>query len=66
MRVRLHAGAATVTGTSSPFALYDERLATYGRDDRFRHDAAAGFIELWGLPIESAARVVRDARATVG
>jgi argininosuccinate synthase len=66
VRVRLHAGTATVTGTSSPFALYDERLATYGRDDRFRHDAAAGFIELWGLPLELAARVGRDARAMVG
>jgi argininosuccinate synthase len=65
VRVRLHAGTATVTGTASPFALYDERLATYGRDDRFRHDAAAGFIELWGLPLELAARVGRDAQLAV-
>ncbi len=44
------AGAATVTGTSSPFALYDERLATYGRDDRFRHDAGRRLHRTVGTP----------------
>jgi argininosuccinate synthase len=63
VRVRLHAGAATANGSASPFALYDERLATYGRDDRFRHDAAAGFVALWGLPLELVARVGREAEA---
>ena len=33
-------GRAVVTGSRSPFALYDESLATYGDGDRFRHDAA--------------------------
>jgi argininosuccinate synthase len=61
IRVRLHQGSATVTGSASPFGLYDEHLATYGQGDRFRHDAASGFIELWGLPLELAARVGRDA-----
>ncbi len=61
VRVRLHAGAATVDGSSSPHSLYDERLATYAAGDRFKHDAAGGFIELWGLPLEVGARVARDA-----
>ena len=64
VRLRLHRGAAVVDGTSSPFGLYDERLATYGAGDRFKHDAASGFIELWGLPLELEARVARD--ATIG
>jgi len=61
-RVRLHLahGNATVTGTASPHALYSEALATYGSGDRFRHDAAAGFTALWGLPLEIAARSERD------
>jgi argininosuccinate synthase len=65
VRVRLFQGSATVEGTASPFGLYDERLATYGAGDRFKHDAAGGFIELWGLPLEVAAKVRRDAFAGV-
>jgi len=66
VRLRLHQGTATVVGSASPFALYDERLATYGAGDRFKHDAAAGFIELWGLPLELGARVQRDALQPAG
>jgi argininosuccinate synthase len=61
VRLRLYRGRAVVDGTRSPLGLYDETLATYGAGDRFRHDAAAGFIELWGLPLELGARVTRDA-----
>ena len=63
VRLSLHQGTATCDGSASPFGLYDERLATYGADDRFKHDAAQGFIELWGLPLELGARVARDATA---
>ncbi|MFN2460122.1 MAG: argininosuccinate synthase [Candidatus Velthaea sp.] len=55
VRVKLHRGKAVVTGSRSPFALYDESLATYGQGDRFRHDAAGGFIEIWGLPVAAGA-----------
>ena len=44
VRVQLVRGRAVVTGSRSPFALYDESLATYGAGDTFRHDAAGGFI----------------------
>ncbi len=56
VRVRLHQGAATVTGVQSPFGLYSEALATYGKDDAFDHQAAEGFIKLHGLPLEMVAR----------
>ncbi len=59
VRLKLHRGTAICDGSRSPFALYDESLATYGAGDRFKHDAAAGFIELWGLPLELEARVTR-------
>jgi len=64
VRVRLHRGTAVVDGTSSPYGLYDEKLATYGVGDAFNHNAASGFIELWGLPLELGARVNRDALTT--
>ena len=56
VRVKLHQGAATVTGVQSPFGLYSEALATYGKGDQFDHQAAAGFIKLHGLPLEMVAR----------
>ncbi|MBC5815724.1 MAG: argininosuccinate synthase [Candidatus Eremiobacteraeota bacterium] len=61
VRVRLHHGKATVTGVRSPFALYEERLATYGHGDLFDHHAAAGFIALHGLPLELHAKSVHTA-----
>jgi len=65
VRVKLHRGQAIVDGTASPYGLYDEKLATYGVGDKFNHDAASGFIELWGLPLELGARVAREALAPV-
>jgi argininosuccinate synthase len=50
VRLRFGPGSCTVTGRSSDESLYDFGLATYDEGDAFRHDAAAGFIELWGLP----------------
>ncbi len=56
VRLRLFAGSVTVTGVRSPFALYDELLATYGHQDAFDHRAADGFIRLHGLPFDLLSR----------
>ena len=56
VRLRLFAGSVTVTGVRSPFALYDELLATYGHADAFDHHAADGFIRLHGLPFDLLSR----------
>ncbi|MCP1460394.1 argininosuccinate synthase [Bacillus amyloliquefaciens] len=50
VRVKLFKGHAIVEGRKSGYSLYDEKLATYTKDDAFDHHAAIGFIELWGLP----------------
>ena len=63
VRISLFHGAAVVNGSRSPFALYDEGLATYGAGDTFKHDAATGFIEIVGLPIAAGSQAV--AKATV-
>lgn len=57
VRLQLLQGCATVIGVRSPFALYDEGLATYGAGDRFDHRAADGFIHLAGLPLDRLAQV---------
>ena len=61
VRVKLVRGRAVVTGSRSPFALYDENLATYGNGDTFKHDAATGFIEISGLPVAAGAAKAGEA-----
>jgi argininosuccinate synthase len=56
VRLKLFKGDCRVVGRKSPFALYDEALATYEAGDTFAHSAAAGFIKIFGLPAETAAR----------
>ncbi|MDR4945743.1 argininosuccinate synthase [Neobacillus cucumis] len=50
IRVKLLKGTHTVVGRKSPHSLYNEELATYAKGDAFDHNAAVGFIKLWGLP----------------
>ncbi len=55
-RLKLYRGDCRVVGRKSEYALYDTELATYDEGDVFDHSAAVGFIKLWGLPVETAAR----------
>lgn len=55
-RLKLHQGQATVVGRRAPHSLYQHALATYERGDAFNHDAALGFIALWGLPVKTQAQ----------
>ncbi|MGH2455671.1 MAG: argininosuccinate synthase [Candidatus Limnocylindria bacterium] len=55
VRVRLEGGSARVVGRRSPHSLYDVALASYGSSDAFDHQAAVGFISLWGLPVRTQA-----------
>lgn len=57
VRVKLHAGQVTVAGRRSKDSLYSEELATYSDADSFDHQAATGFIQLWGLGQRTAARI---------
>ncbi|MDP6802956.1 MAG: argininosuccinate synthase [Gemmatimonadota bacterium] len=57
VRMSLYRGSATPTGRSSPHALYDHSLATYGEGDAFGHASAPGFIDLFGLGARTAAQV---------
>ena len=60
VRLRFHKGGCVADGRRSDFSLYSYKLATYTTEDEFSHEAAAGFIELWGLPIEVWARVGKE------
>jgi argininosuccinate synthase len=51
VRLRFNKGNLAVVGRRSPQSLYQYELATYDKSDEFRHEAAEGFIELYGLPL---------------
>jgi argininosuccinate synthase len=55
-RVKLFKGKATVVGRKSEHSLYSKKLATYESGDQFDHEAARGFIRLWGLGQQTQAR----------
>ena len=56
VRVKLFKGKATVVGRKSDLSLYSKKLATYETGDQFDHEAAQGFIRLWGLSQQTQAR----------
>ena len=56
IRLKLFKGDCHVVGRQSPYSLYEYALATYDADDQFDHNAAEGFIRIFGLPVEIAAR----------
>jgi argininosuccinate synthase len=49
VKLKLYKGNVIPAGTTSPFSLYDEDLASFATGDLFNHADAAGFINLYGL-----------------
>jgi len=56
VRVKLSHGHCAVVGRKSDHSLYSHSLATYDTGDQFDHNAALGFIKLWGLPMTTQAQ----------
>ncbi len=50
VRVKMFKGSCQAVGRRSPYSLYRHDLATYSAGDSFDHNAAVGFIQLWGMP----------------
>ncbi|WP_339146096.1 MULTISPECIES: argininosuccinate synthase [unclassified Sutcliffiella] len=65
IRVKLQKGNHTVVGRQSPFSLYNEELATYSKGDMFDHNAAVGFIKLWGLPTKVYAEIHKKEKVSL-
>lgn len=57
VRIKLFKGHHVVVGRYSEQSLYNEELATYSKGDAFDHNAAVGFIKLFGLPTKVYAEV---------
>jgi argininosuccinate synthase len=56
VRMKLGRGKCSIVGRKSEHSLYNLGLATYDSGDQFDHNAALGFIKLWGLPLTTQAQ----------
>ncbi|PYZ95138.1 argininosuccinate synthase [Salipaludibacillus keqinensis] len=57
VKVKLWKGTHMVVARHSDNSLYNEELATYSKGDAFDHNAAVGFIKLWGLSTKTYSQV---------
>lgn len=62
VRVKLYKGNCNVVGRKSPYSLYRDDFATFGQDVVYDQRDAAGFINLFGLPLKVKALVDRRNR----
>lgn len=61
VRLKLYKGSCTPAGTKSPYSLYNEEFATFGRDGVYNQADAEGFINLFGLPLKVRALMEKKA-----
>ena len=52
VKLKLYKGNIIKAGTTSPYSLYSESLASFTTGDMYDHHDAEGFITLWGLPLK--------------
>lgn len=52
VKLKLYKGNCFPAGVQSPYSLYREDLATFGKDEVYNQQDAAGFINLFGLPLK--------------
>lgn len=57
VKLKLYKGNLIKAGAWSDFSLYSEEIATFGEDNVYDQADAAGFINLFGLPIKVQAQV---------
>ena len=66
VRFKLYKGNIIKAGTSSPYSLYSESLASFTTGDLYDHHDASGFITLFGLPLKVRAMKLAEAEKQNG
>ena len=61
VKFKLYKGNIIKAGTSSPYSLYSESLASFTTGDLYDHHDASGFITLFGLPLKVRAMKMAEA-----
>ncbi|MBR0454194.1 MAG: GNAT family N-acetyltransferase, partial [Clostridia bacterium] len=57
VKLKLYKGNIIKAGVWSDYSLYSEEIATFGEDNVYNQADAAGFINLFGLPIKVQAQI---------
>lgn len=61
VKLKLYKGNLTPAGTTSPYSLYNENIASFGDShELYNHHDAEGFIRLFGLPLKVRAMMLKE------
>ena len=60
VKFKLYKGNIIKAGTTSPYSLYSESLASFTTGDLYDHHDAEGFITLFGLPLKVRAMKMQE------
>ena len=60
VKFKLYKGNIIKAGTTSPYSLYNESLASFTTGDLYDHHDASGFITLFGLPLKVRAMMMSE------
>lgn len=60
VKLKLYKGNIIGAGTTSPYSLYSEEIATFGEDEVYDQMDSQGFINLFGLPIKVRAKMMQN------
>ncbi len=60
VKFKLYKGNYIKAGTTSPYSLYSESLASFTTGDQYDHHDAQGFITLFGLPLKVRAQMLAN------
>ena len=63
VKFKLYKGNIIKAGTTSPYSLYNESLASFTTGDLYEHHDADGFITLFGLPLKVRAMKMAEVKA---
>ena len=63
VKFKLYKGNIIKAGTTSPYSLYSESLASFTTGDLYDHHDASGFITLFGLPLKVRAMKMAEVEA---
>ena len=63
VKFKLYKGNIIKAGTTSPYTLYNESLASFTTGDLYDHHDADGFITLFGLPLKVRAMKMAEVEA---
>ncbi|MDY3747587.1 MAG: argininosuccinate synthase [Lachnospiraceae bacterium] len=66
VKFKLYKGNIIKAGTTSPYSLYSESLASFTTGDLYDHNDASGFITLFGLPLKVRAMKMAELEAVKG